>query len=195
MEYSIVVQIEGPLPLLVLPEVVLFPGIYMVLHISEPSLLGLPPAGLPVDSMLVVQPPGSPLGSLAQVHQVGHIAGGQLQMRVGGLYRVRFRTGEGQSATDVTVVADRADDPRVAEIHRTLGGLTGLPETLRQLHGAAPPGLWLDILAHHLPLTLAARLRLLEEPDVLQRGALLVHWLSSGQRLTPPPAPIPVHSN
>lgn len=158
---------------------VLFPGVYMTVHVGEPLLPELALLG-PGDTF-VLRPEGNPLlGCLCRLEFVQTLVNGANYKMVG-LHRVVFDN-DGPWATNLVISPERnREHPEVLEHYHSLGGATrlfpGLPAVVGELHGRAPAGIWMDLLAFHLPLSMPTRVWLLAQADVLQRARMLAYCL------------------
>lgn len=169
---------------------VLFPGVYMTVHVGEPLVPGLDL--LRPEDLFVLRPEGHPrLGCLGRLDFIQPLAHGA-NYKLGGVHRVVFET-DGPWATNLEICPDRNEDhPETVEHYRRLGplsrSLTGMPPDLARLHLRARPGIWLDLLTFHLPLSLPAKAWMLAQTDVLQRAQRLVQVLESHEPVEKPVA-------
>ncbi len=158
---------------------VLFPGVYMTVHVGEPLVpeLGLLRAG----DTFVLRPEGIPLlGCLCRLEFVQTLIHGA-NYRMTGLRRVVFDN-DGPWATNLVSYPERNGEHLEVKQHyrwlsRAMSLFPGLPAVVGELHGRAPAGVWMDLLAFHLPLSMPTRVWLLAQADVLQRARMLVHCL------------------
>lgn len=171
---------------------VLYPGVYMTVHVGEPCLPGL--ELLTPGEVLVMRPEGHPLlGCLVRLDFIQQMAHGA-NYKFGGLHRVVFEN-DGPWAVEVQTCPDRNNDhPEVLEHYQRLGTLIrqvpGLPGDLQKLHLRARPGIWMDLLTFNLPLSQPARVWMLAQTDVLQRAQRLVAALENYRPSEKPPAKV-----
>lgn len=182
-------------PLVKLPNLVLFPGVYVVLHVGEPSFQelfslaerehgGYLCLALPCDG-----PPGvHTTGCVAQVtERRTHPTGDAV--RLVGLFRLRLKVAI-ETAQATLVQGDRQLDEPPSDVERWTRGLDLLEALVKGLkvpaRGSAPDPLWVESVAFHLPLEARFKQRLLEERDPLRRLETMVAWLT---RLAPQATP------
>jgi len=200
-------RFSGILPLFPLPNVVLFPGHRLPLHIFEPRYRQMVSDAEHGEGLigLVLLKQGweknylgesadiHPVACLGKMRKVQRLPDGRYLMTLVGLTRVRItqelERGLPYRQARVELLPDRVRLSEVAAIRRfvdevieafntVLKTLTDLPGSLLTTQRGAPPGLLLDVLASYLPADASLKQRLLEELDVRRRGQVMLDILT-----------------
>lgn len=208
---------DGTVRLFPLPNVVLFPGAALPLHIFEPRYRQMTADALAGDRRITMvrlregwETEYLGLPAIYDVACVGEVLGsqrrpdGRYDLLLLGVARARILE---EPATDklyrvarVEVLRERVPP---TEIEQTLAGLTEAVRTWvpdaaweaglsDKLGGAAPLSVACDLLAFHLPLPPDFKQELLEELDVARRAARLTEYLLAfAPANAKPPHPFP----
>lgn len=161
------------LPLLSLPNLVLLPGNTVRLHCSRlPFELSPSQQLCCVEQQHFLQFPLS-RGCLAEVQQLERVPTG-VAFTLVGLRRLQIR---GSIGVQVLVEAD----PFLPWPGGPLPEFSGLRPDVAALRQRIDGALWLDMVAFHLPLPLARRWALQQQPDPRARA----HQLAHAPRLAP----------
>jgi ATP-dependent Lon protease len=184
------------LPVFPLPQIVLFPGATMPLHIFEPRYRAMVRDALAGDSRLIVaqipedhhldrcgQPTIAPVAGLGEIIHSEALPDGRYNILLEGKARVRLeelpfkRPYRRVRATVLPVAAGAPGDPAMLRaLRHTAIQVVELiqashPDFEFHVPEGAPPGLVADLCAHHLVLCGDARQRLLEELEPARRVA------------------------
>ncbi|MBI3927449.1 MAG: LON peptidase substrate-binding domain-containing protein [Armatimonadetes bacterium] len=186
---------------LAIPDTVLFPGIYIVLHISEPdSLAQLKLASKDRGYLCAVLPSGSgalngcaihTTGCLAQVQEVQRCGAG-FNVRLLGLARIalslELETTAGRLVQGRLLEESSDDDALpMARLEGLLTGLAGFPISVLEALGKVAPGRWLDSVGFYLPVRARLRQALLAEFSVGRRAKLVLEILEKLETARPSP--------
>lgn len=199
-------RFSGILPLFPLPNVVLFPGHRLPLHIFEPRYRQMVADAEQGEGLigLVLLKQGweknyygvsdiHPVACLGKMRKVQRLPDGRYLITLVGLTRVRINQeldeGRPYRRARVELLPDRVKlaevvalrrfaDEVIEAFNRALKSLTDLPGSLLSTQRAAPPGLLLDVLASYLPAEVSLKQRLLEELDVRRRGQVMLDILT-----------------
>jgi hypothetical protein len=205
---------QRPIPIFPLPNVVLFPGAIVPLHVFEPRYRELVRDALAGERLigLALLAPGwereyhgspafHPLGCLARCERVTWLPDGHYDLAALGLARVRFGALAREfpyRATRVSVLTEAPlteDDPLVQVEKRALA------DTWRRLSGESPERLpalpagatgfeaLVNALATALPASADEKLAWLELDGALERGHRVRAWME--RELRSPHAPRP----
>jgi len=199
-------KFDGLTRLFPLPNVVLFPGAILPLHIFESRFHEMVADAMDTDrliTMVLLKPgyeddyEGSPaiydVGCLAHVVQHELLPDGKSNLILHGLTRVRIDSEEPHDRlyrlAQATVLRDRyppggpatvADDvKRVTDTMIEILNVVGRGADAEKLISAhnVPPGAVCDLACHCLGFDVAVKQELLAEQDVRRRAAVLLAWM------------------
>ncbi len=204
-------QFSGLARLFPLPNLVFFPQVVQGLHIFEPRYRQMTADALTGDQLVVLVLPQedepddlAPVGCLGRIVHHERLPGGQYNLRLRGLARVRLveelETDKLYRTARVTVIRDQS--PAVGESAglRKLLGAAVLPrfessgpahQHLAELFdGEMPLGQLCDVLAYALPLPVELKQELLADARIAERAerltaALVRPNLPAGRRFPP----------
>jgi Lon protease-like protein len=210
---SPLIAFSGTARLFPLPDLVLFPGIVQPLHIFEPRYRQMTADALADDRLLAMallrpgwepeyhhRPPIFPVVCLGRIAREEQLPDGRYNLLLHGLRRARVREEMGTDRPYRVARVELLDDEEVAppeaarelrdELGRQLAAwLAARPpareQMLRLLKSEMPLGPLCDLFSFALPLDVAVKQALLEEPDVGRRARTLVARLGAAA----PPAP------
>ncbi|MBY0230482.1 MAG: LON peptidase substrate-binding domain-containing protein [Gemmataceae bacterium] len=207
---------DGTARLFPLPNLVLFPFVGQPLHIFEPRYRQLMQDALDTDRLmaLALYRPGweeddSPRPALHPMVCLGRIAAeqqlpdGRWNLMLHGLTRARiveevvtdrlYRSAEVEIVEEVPA-GDASLELRTELAMRVLPFFEAQPTARRQfgqlVASPLPLGTLCDVFGYALPLDVQDRQRLLDEPDVAVRVALLLTLLEGATPLPAPPRPM-----
>lgn len=198
----------GQAPLLPLPDLILFPGMSLPLHIFEPRYVTLTHAALESDGLIVIgllqpgwkkEPRGTPavhaIAGMGRIMRSEELSDERYNIILQGVARVRILRepqSEPYRVADAKILQERLPDDQesarqrrgeLIRLHRSL-----LPEdeqvrkNVARLYRSAPTlGALCDLLACSSGLRLDQRQQLLEETDVLERSEYLLQLLNTAQ--------------
>ncbi len=182
-----------------LPGTVLFPGLYILLHVGEESFAQVIDLAASNQGYLCVVLPANNhngielVGCLAQIVERQPLKMGE-NVRLVGLARMKLRMAletdrgplvEGETLRDARPVRDDWDDllDRLEEAVQPFD----FPKTVKTGRKAIPESIWLDSVAFYLPLAPPYKQLLLQELDPVRRVGYLLKWLSQLHRHHPQP--------
>jgi Lon protease-like protein len=174
------------LPVLAVPEFVLFPGTYVTFHIGDARMWA--PIALAARHhrgyLCVTLACGQGFentGCVAEVREVVQTAQG-VQVRLGGLERMSLvldiDTTEGRYVQGICRTAPpsttRGSKSMRQKLVAALLELPGFPTPIMQQADGLPWPLWLDVMAFHLPVPAAEKQQLLACHEARQRAERLL---------------------
>lgn len=194
---------SGRVRLFPLPGVAMFPHVVAPLHIFEPRYRKMTADALAGDRLIAtVQllggdsplPPIEGVGCLGRIIHHERLADGRYNLLLLGRKRIRlvrevpdpdlpYRVAEAVVVEDEPPAASDEPEARrllVRRFRETVGATPQLDdEFFRLIEAAESLGALTDIMGHALPVDGARKQRLLAEPNVDARVALLLHWIDT----------------
>jgi Lon protease-like protein len=190
-------QLPGVIPLFPLPNVVLFPGVPVPLHIFEPRyrrMLADAVAGAHVLGMVLLRPgwephyynrpPVYPIGCAGRIDQTQALADGRSNILLHGLTRFRVldeQDGHPYRVASVVALEDQPGDPKLLEAarRRVLSALARATDgpTRLVLQDDVPHDVFVNALSQSLPLDPVERQSLLDCDSICGRYDRLLEIL------------------
>jgi ATP-dependent Lon protease len=186
------------LPLLLLDDAVILPGMVVPVQLDEPEIRAAveaaeaaldPGSDEQAQVLLVPRLEGAyaKVGTLAVIEQIGRLRGGARAAVVRGVHRVRIGTGASGPGAALWVEAEVQDEPPVDEAgHELAREYKSLATTILQQRGGwqfidsvqsiTEPGALADLAGYAPYLTNEQKVWLLETVDVTERLGRLVTW-------------------